>query len=122
MTMRTTTTTTTMKAMTTNPSHTTPRQLPDSQRVVVTGAGWVTPLGHDIDTVWERLLRGESAVAPITHFDASTFATNFAAEVKDFNLADFFALRTGKSLKPVTMRVRRSTGIYAPPRITGTSG
>tara|TARA_R110002096_G_scaffold344921_7_gene538174 strand:+ start:124721 stop:126073 length:1353 start_codon:yes stop_codon:yes gene_type:complete len=65
-------------------------KLPDDQRVVVTGAGWVTPLGSDIDTVWDRLLNGESAVAPITHFDASTFATNFAAEVKDFALSDFF--------------------------------
>lgn len=63
--------------------------LPDDQRVVITGAGWVTPLGTDIDTVWERLLNSESAIAPITHFDASTFATNFAAEVRDFDLADF---------------------------------
>ncbi|MDF1869531.1 MAG: beta-ketoacyl-[acyl-carrier-protein] synthase family protein, partial [Phycisphaerales bacterium] len=65
-------------------------KLPDDQRVVVTGAGWVTPLGNDIDSVWDRLLNGESAVAPITHFDASTFATNFAAEVTEFNLSDFF--------------------------------
>ncbi len=63
--------------------------LPDDQRVVITGAGWVTPLGTDIDTVWERLLNAESAIAPITHFDASTFATNFAAEVTDFDLTDF---------------------------------
>ena len=62
----------------------------DVRSVVVTGAGWVTPLGHDIDSVWTRLLNAESAVAPITHFDASTFATNFAAEVSDFNLSDFF--------------------------------
>jgi len=78
-------TATTKTAMTANKS-----QLPDSQRVVITGAGWVTPLGTDLDTVWDRLIKGESAVAPITHFDASTFATNFAAEVKDFDLGDFF--------------------------------
>lgn len=71
-------------AMTANKS-----QLPDSRRVVITGAGWVTPLGTDLDAVWDRLVKGESAVAPITHFDASTFATNFAAEVRNFNLADF---------------------------------
>lgn len=68
----------------------TTQNLPDHQRVVVTGSGWVTPLGTDIDAVWKRLLNAESAVAPITHFDASTFATNFAAEVKDFDLNDFF--------------------------------
>ncbi len=50
--------------------------------------GWVTPLGTDVDAVWARLMRGESAVAPVTHFDASTFRTNFAAEVRNFRLED----------------------------------
>ena len=63
--------------------------LPDTHRVVITGAGWVTPLGTDLDAVWTRLINGDSAIAPITHFDASTFATNFAAEVNDFDLGDF---------------------------------
>lgn len=60
-----------------------------SRRVVITGMGWVTPLGHDVQQVWSRLLRGESGVGPITHFDASTWSTSFAAEVKDFVLEDF---------------------------------
>jgi 3-oxoacyl-[acyl-carrier-protein] synthase II len=59
------------------------------RRVVITGMGWVTPLGSDIDLAWSRLMRGESAIGPVTHFDASTFRTNFAAEVKDFRLEDF---------------------------------
>lgn len=50
--------------------------------------GWVTPLGHDVPKVWERLLKGENAIGPITRFDASTWSTNFAAEVRDFHLAD----------------------------------
>jgi len=54
-------------------------------RVVITGIGWVTPLGHDIETVWARLLRGECGIAKTTRFDASTFPTTFAAEVKDYN-------------------------------------
>jgi len=60
-----------------------------TRRVVITGTGWVTPLGHDIDSAWARLLRGDTGIGPVTRFDASTFATNFAAEVKDFNLGDF---------------------------------
>lgn len=60
-----------------------------NRRVVITGMGWVTPLGHDVDTVWRRLLAGESGMGRVSHFDASTFKTNFAAEVKDFRLADF---------------------------------
>ncbi len=59
-----------------------------AKRVVITGMGWVTPLGCDVDAVWSRLLKGDSGVGPVTRFDASTFKTNFAAEVKDFRLAD----------------------------------
>jgi 3-oxoacyl-[acyl-carrier-protein] synthase II len=49
--------------------------------------GWVTPLGHDVGEVWSRLIGGQSAVGPVTRYDARTFATNFAAEVRDFSLA-----------------------------------
>ncbi len=55
------------------------------QRVVITGVGWVTPLGHDIEDVWRRLLAGESGIGPIRHFDASTFPTQFAAQVRDYD-------------------------------------
>jgi 3-oxoacyl-[acyl-carrier-protein] synthase II len=59
-----------------------------SRRVVITGMGWVTPLGTDLDAVWRRLLAGDSGIGPVTRYQASTFPTNFAAEVKNFNLAD----------------------------------
>ncbi len=59
------------------------------RRVVITGMGWVTPLGTEIDAVWKRLLAGESGVAPTTIFDARTYPTQFSAEVKDFDLRRF---------------------------------
>src|SRR5690606_30338280 len=57
-----------------------------SRRIVITGMGWVTPLGEGIEQVWQRLLRAETAIGPVTRFDAATFKTNFAAEVHDFDL------------------------------------
>src|SRR5688500_8540996 len=57
-------------------------------RVVITGLGWVTPMGHSIELVWKRLLNGESGIAKTTIFDASTFPTSISAEVKDFRLPD----------------------------------
>ena len=47
----------------------------DSERVVITGMGWVTPLGHDLETVWKRLMAADSGMAPVTRFDAATFPT-----------------------------------------------
>src|SRR5438093_12111185 len=61
------------------------------QRVVITGMGWVTPMGHSIDAVWKRLLNGESGIARTSIFDAATFPTTFSAEVKDYDLSKHVA-------------------------------
>ncbi|MDR2345589.1 MAG: beta-ketoacyl-[acyl-carrier-protein] synthase family protein [Planctomycetaceae bacterium] len=57
------------------------------RRVVITGIGLVTPIGHETETVWRRLLAGESGVSKITLFDAGNFPTQIAAEVKDFDMS-----------------------------------
>ena len=59
------------------------------KRVVVTGLGAVTPLGNSVGETWQNLLVGKSGAAPITHFDASKFKTQFACEVKGFKAEDF---------------------------------
>jgi 3-oxoacyl-[acyl-carrier-protein] synthase II len=56
------------------------------RRVVVTGMGMVTPMGPDLESTWSALLAGRSGVGPIGLFDARTFPTRIAAEVKDFRL------------------------------------
>jgi 3-oxoacyl-[acyl-carrier-protein] synthase II len=58
------------------------------RRVVVTGIGWVTPMGADIETVWKRVLNGESGVGYTTLFDASRFPTKISAEVRNWDVAE----------------------------------
>ena len=58
------------------------------RRVVVTGIGWVTPLGVEIEPVWKRLLNGESGVGYTTLFDASNFPTKISAEVRNWDVSD----------------------------------
>src|SRR4051794_10296591 len=58
------------------------------RRVVITGMGWVTPMGHSVEAVWPRLVKGESGISKTSIFDASTFPTSISAEVKDFRLAE----------------------------------
>lgn len=55
------------------------------RRIVITGMGIVSPLGHDVDTVWKRLLAGDCGIDRIAAFDASKFDTQIAGEVKEFN-------------------------------------
>lgn len=54
------------------------------KRVVITGLGAITPLGNDVESTWTAAKEGRSGAAPITHFDASKFKTQFACEVKGF--------------------------------------
>ncbi|MCJ7778837.1 MAG: beta-ketoacyl-[acyl-carrier-protein] synthase family protein [Sedimentisphaerales bacterium] len=58
-----------------------------TERVVITGMGIICPLGHDVETVWQAILAGESGVAKTTVFDASTFPTTFDAEVREYDLS-----------------------------------
>lgn len=68
------------------------------KRVVVTGIGALTPIGNNANQYWENLLNGKSGAAPITRFDASTFKTQFACEVKDLDLDNFFDRKEGRKL------------------------
>lgn len=63
------------------------------RRVVITGIGLVTPVGNDRETTWKSLLEGRSGAAPITHFDASAYASRFACEIKDWDASAYIDKR-----------------------------
>ncbi|GAB5565301.1 MAG: beta-ketoacyl-ACP synthase II [Winogradskyella sp.] len=68
------------------------------KRVVVTGLGALTPIGNTKDEYWEGLINGKSGAAPITHFDAEKFKTQFACEVKNFNVTDFIDRKLARQM------------------------
>ncbi|MAR40042.1 MAG: beta-ketoacyl-[acyl-carrier-protein] synthase II [Flavobacteriales bacterium] len=68
------------------------------RRVVVTGIGALTPIGNNLQDYWENLIKGVSGAAPITHFNAENFKTQFACEVKNFNPTDFLDRKEARKL------------------------
>lgn len=59
------------------------------KRVVVTGLGALTPIGNNIQEYWNSLINGVSGAAPITYFDTTKFKTQFACELKKFDVEQF---------------------------------
>ncbi|MGI5867827.1 MAG: beta-ketoacyl-ACP synthase II [Kiritimatiellia bacterium] len=72
------------------------------KRTVITGMGVVSPLGSDLDTFWSRLVAGTNGVGKITHFDASNFPVQIAAEVKEFNVNDFIDPKSQRRMDTFT--------------------
>jgi 3-oxoacyl-[acyl-carrier-protein] synthase II len=70
------------------------------RRVVITGLGIISPVGNDVATAWANILAGKSGIGPVTHFDASTFPTRIAGEVRDFDPAQFVAPKDVKKMDP----------------------
>lgn len=68
------------------------------KRVVVTGLGALTPIGNTLEAYWNNLIEGVSGAAPIQQFDASKFKTQFACEVKDFNVEDHIDRKEARKL------------------------
>ncbi|HEY1038417.1 MAG TPA: beta-ketoacyl-[acyl-carrier-protein] synthase II, partial [Bacteroidia bacterium] len=68
------------------------------KRVVVTGVGAVTPLGNNVNDYWNNLINGVSGAAPITRFDASKFKTQFACEVKGFDIGEYLDRKEARKM------------------------
>src|ERR1035441_1691502 len=69
-----------------------------SRRVVVTGIGVICAVGHNTAEVWSALLAGKSGVARITAFDASQFACQIAAQVKNFDPLQFLDKKEARKM------------------------
>lgn len=70
----------------------------ERRRVLITGIGAVTPIGHGSDGLWQGVRRGRSAVRRITRFDAEPFPSRIAAEIESFDPRDFVDARRVRRL------------------------
>jgi len=70
-----------------------------NRRVVVTGMGIVSPIGNDLASSWDSIVNGRSGIGPITHFDASTFTTRIAGEVRDFDVTRWVSPKDAKKME-----------------------
>ena len=72
------------------------------KRVVVTGIGALTPIGNTKEEFWKGLSSGVSGAAPITRFDASLFKTQFACEIKNFDIEQHLDRKEARKMDPFT--------------------
>jgi len=72
------------------------------RRVVITGMGAITPVGLNVEEMWQSMLAGKSGAGLITKFDTSEFVTKFAAEIKGFDPLDHFEKKELRRLDSYT--------------------
>lgn len=70
------------------------------RRVVVTGMGAVTPIGNNVEEFWSSVKAGKVGIGEITKFDTTDYKVKIAAEVKDFNAADYMDFKAAKRMEP----------------------
>lgn len=68
------------------------------RRVVVTGLGLVTPVGHTVDDSWAAMLAGRSGAALIEAFDTEAYTTRFSASVRDFDITPYLAAKDARKM------------------------
>jgi len=70
------------------------------RRVVVTGLGIISPVGNSVEEAWRAIVSGKSGVGSITQFDASNYPTRIAAEVRNFDPAEYIEPKDIKKMDP----------------------
>ena len=79
------------------------------KRVVVTGLGALTPIGNNIGEYWDALIHGKSGAAKITHFNPEKFKTQFACELKNFDISEFLDRKQQRKMDKFTQYAMVST-------------
>jgi 3-oxoacyl-[acyl-carrier-protein] synthase II len=82
------------------------------RRVVVTGMGMVSPVGHTVAETWENILAGKSGAAPIETFDVSAYNTRFSASVRNFDISAYLAPKESRKMD-VFVQYGMAAGIQA---------
>ncbi len=82
------------------------------RRVVVTGLGIVSPVGNTVQETWDNIVAGKSGIGPITRFDASTFKSRIAGEVKGFDVTAYLAPKEARRMD-VFIHYGMAAGIQA---------
>lgn len=68
------------------------------RRVVITGLGIVSPVGNTVEEAWQNILAGRSGIGAVTKFDASTFPTRIAGEVKNFDISSYLSPKEARRM------------------------
>ena len=68
------------------------------RRVVITGIGAITPIGNNVEELWDGLCNGKNGAGLITKFDTEQFATKFACEVKNFDVEKYIDKKEAKRM------------------------
>jgi 3-oxoacyl-[acyl-carrier-protein] synthase II len=82
------------------------------RRIVVTGLGIVSPVGHTVTETWGNILAGKSGAAPIDAFDVSAYSTQFSASVRDFDISAYLAPKDARKMD-VFVQYGMAAGIQA---------
>ena len=70
----------------------------DAQRVVITGLGAISPLGHTVAEYWDGLTHGRSGIGLITQFDPAEYPTHIAGEVKNFDVTHWMNIKEARRI------------------------
>ena len=68
------------------------------RRVVVTGLGIVSPVGHTVKEAWDNILAGNSGIQPITHFDVEPFSVRFGGPIYDFDITQYISKKDSRKM------------------------